>query len=259
MNQSLIIESLFRVDESVVLYPDTKSELEAVRDRRKGISLLSVANFEERDCREYIEFATKLGLVTETRCIEDSVNGITHHLAFSFHHDQAWRVDAIVMSYEYNPYHWCDSAEYMNSLLLGYSREEAHRWIESHRHHHASWGPTLFFLISPTQRAELERIRGGSFLVTEPSAATMFYPIRHDIALRRDALDRVPATTSIARIAVADGTVRRLFSGVGPTGNFLVRTCDTESVSLIQRSQRSRVQFWLGTRWGLFETEDQHE
>jgi hypothetical protein len=250
--QRIDFASLFEVDRSWWLYPDLQAELEAVRDRRKGISVHSSEGFSSTHHVDLKKRARKLGLVVEERVVQAAwlPGSPTVYMGFACHEDQRWRADAIALLYEDQPFGSSDGTRYYQSVLFGFTREQARSFVELMRH---QWiwvrGTTIFFTCSTRQRAVLERIQGGAFIVPNPNTIELFRPMEGNMSLRRDALERIPSSLSIGRLAIAQGTYERVFEGVERTGNFLVTRCNRQRADLIRDGATSRIEFWTGSEW----------
>jgi hypothetical protein len=246
----LDLASLFEIDRSHWLYPDDRSELEAVCDRRKLISVTIFESFDSPRCAEYSNRAHKLGLVFEQRTVHNKTRGITAFFGFACHADQRWRVDAIALLHEEQPYRWSEAMMYFRSVLYGYSHEQARSYVEFQRHLRAPGGVAIFFTCGLKQRTALELIRGAAFLVDNPETIEIFCPLHPLLALRRDALERLPSTLSIGRVSVTgDGVYEQLFEGGQRTADLCVTRCNESRAALIRDSAISRVEFWRGDRW----------
>jgi hypothetical protein len=248
--QQIDLASLFEIDRSRWLYPDDRSELEAVRDRRKLASVNAFDAFDSPRCTEFENRVHELGLVFEKRTVHSKPLGVTVYFGFACHADQKWRADAIALLFEERPYGTPDALKYFSSVLFGYSHEQARDYVEFERHLHAPGGATVFFTCQQSQRAALESLRGGVFLVENPDEIELFCASHPLLALRRDALERIPSDLSIGRVGVAGHLVfERLFEGCQRTADLYITRCNESRAALIRDTASSRVEFWRGDRW----------
>ena len=245
------IASLFERDPSMRVYPTLRDELEAVHVRKKGVSATSFGSLDDPDRVNFIDRAKELGLVVVERVFKhDSAPNYTSHQVFALHDDEMWRIEALaVLGEGLRTYPMSDSSEYILSVTLGYSREQAASWISWHRHRSAWWGPTLYFFMSHEQRSAIQRLYGRYIPTNIEPAMLAFHPLAYDVVLKKDASVLIPETIILGRVGIRYGVIETVFDGVAANDGFLTTRCSEAKLHAINCELTSNVEFWSETGW----------
>lgn len=123
--------------------------------------------------------------------------------------EERWRIPAHVALWEtaLEAGPWCDQSEALEGYLLGYTRAQRRAWIAHVRQRQAAWGsPTVYTLLDRAQRRRIAAL--GHRCFGDAGGLALF---RSDGVLRQDALRRVPAGLTLARVALRRPVLERLF------------------------------------------------
>lgn len=264
LDLSRLLSRLFeaRIDEDrrkAAPYRTLAAELDAVRARRKAISMFPLARPGEEPAddaflRALLRQAAARGLSVLIEPdghpgLPRAARGVT---AYALGLDQAWRVPAIAALWktalEAGP--WSDAAERQLGYLLGYSERERRTWIAQLRHRIAAWGArTVYALLDRERRALVEQL-GRRCLGPAPAIAglSLFVHSRGH-ALLRDAARRLPPGLVIARVGLAEPAYARLFGGRRPARGVIAATAGAREAAAIAAGLRSNVELLTGAGW----------
>jgi hypothetical protein len=240
-------------------YRTLAAELDAVRARRKAISMFPLARPGEEPAddaflRALLRAATARGLGVlvepgDPAGLPREARGVT---AYALGLDQVWRVPAIAALWktalEDGP--WSDAAERQLGYLLGYSERERRAWIAQLRHRIAAWGArTVYTLLDRERRALVEQL-GRRCLGPAPAIAGLeLFVHGRGHALRRDAARRAPRGLAIARVALDEAAYAGLFGGRRPTRGVIAATAGAREAAAIAAGLRSNVGLLTAAGW----------
>lgn len=221
-------------------YRTLAAELDAVRARRKAISMFPLARpgaepADDAFLRALVRAAAARGLGVliqpgepgELAGLPRAARGVT---AYVLPMDRTgsvpaiaelWRVPAIAALWEaaLEDGAWSDAAERQLGLLLGYSARERRAFLAGLRHRVAAWGArTVHALLDRERLARIARL-GGRCLGPAPEIEGLrFFVHGRGHGLRRDAARRAPPGLAIARVGIDEAAFAELFGRAGPRG-----------------------------------------
>jgi hypothetical protein len=260
-------------------YRTLAAELDAVRARRKAISMFPLARpgaepADDAFLRALVRAAAarELGVLIqpgepgELAGLPRAARGVT---AYVLPIDQVgrvpavaelWRVPAIAALWEavLEDGAWSDAAERQLGLLLGYSARERRAFLAGLRHRVAAWGArTVYTLLDRARRARVAQL-GGRCLGAAPELEGLrFFVHARGHGLRRDAARRAPPGLAIARVGLEEAAFARLFGAreAGPRGAARERRGVIEAVAgaraaaAVAAGLRSDVEVLTATGW----------
>jgi hypothetical protein len=221
----------------------------AVSQRRKGISILEVSADNEEDAQEFEAQAHKFSLRTERRY---GVGPALSIRLFAFYSEEAWRI-AAYQAFTAAPIRWTESAEFLHSILLGYTSEQATRWIEGFSDRRASWyGETVFLAMSEKQKAATLGLYSRVLPCDHAQPMLAFLPPDEHLRMRLDAAQLIPADTAIARVSVDTfrfGITLLSSRYTGGPVELIFDSCTESIISKINTYMTSDIQFLTDGRW----------
>lgn len=212
-------------------YRTLAAELDAIRARRKAISMFPLARpgaepADDAFLRALVRAAAARGLGVliqpgepgELAGLPRAARGVT---AYALPLDQIWRVPAIAALWEavLEDGAWSDAAERQLGLLLGYSARERRAFLAGLRHRVAAWGArTVYALLDRERLGRIAQLGGRSLGPTPEIEGLPFFVHGRGHALRRDAARYAPPGLAIARVGIEEAAFVRLFGAAGPRG-----------------------------------------
>jgi len=244
-------------------YRTLAAELDAVRARRKAISMFPLARpgdapADDAFLRALVRAAAARGLAVvvepgEPAGLPRGAGGVT---AYALALEQAWRVPAIAALWrtalEAGP--WSEAAERQLSHLLGYSERERRAWIARLRHRVAAWGArTVYTLLDRARLALVEQL-GRRCLGPAPAIEGLaFFVHARGHALRRDAARRAPRGLAIARVGLDEAAYARLLGGAarrpGAARGVIAATAGARAAAAVAAGLRSNVELLPAAGW----------
>ena len=235
-------------------YRTLAAELDAVRSRRKAMSMFPLARpgddaGDDAHLRELMNAATARGLAVMV--YPDELFGLPRGVcAFVLPLDQAWRVPALLALWqaalEGGP--WSDAAERQTSLLLGYGGRERRAWIARTRHRVAAWGArTVYTLLDRAGRRRIDELGRRCFGAAAAIEGMAFFAHERGHALKAHATRLAPAGLAIARAGLDGAAYEALLGAARPVRGVVSATADRRSAAAIAAGLRSNVEL-LGAR-----------
>jgi hypothetical protein len=198
-----------------VPYPTFTSELDAIRDGRKPMSLFS-ASLESMLSDESLElyrhaFARGLVVVWQRERTESAALDRQTATAFVARPEELWRIPAYLAMWQAadETGGWSDAAEAQQGLLLGYSSHQRAAWRELLRNEYAGWGgQTIYAVLDRDGRRAVEATGRRCFgaAITGVSVHVGF-----GLRLKQRAWRLVPDGLSLARAVIAHDGFRAVF------------------------------------------------
>lgn len=200
-------------------YPTERSELEAVADGRKGMSVTSFLSSDiDSDADSYSEFrsaAAGLGLCVVLHAAESSFERrFDRTYVFALRTSELWRVPAYLtlMSVMRDGHGWSRGQDHALGLVLGYSEPQIKAWIEEQERLGVfGGGRALYFSIPKTWLEEIETLGRRAFpRTTDLSQLTAVFP-SPGFVLRLDTKTSNNGIARLARAAASEHLLKKLF------------------------------------------------
>ena len=231
-------------------YETLRDELEAVRDRRKGIAFYStfkldqVADFLDD---ELAPLAHEFGLDVILRS-----KRIGHHKfvdVYVLHLDQAWRIPANEIMFSGERVQWTDDLEFRSSRILGYTEDQIAEWMRLVQVTPRRWGQrTLFFV---AERELLKALKPTGFKCLPPTALGMrvYYDVNEMLVPRKNAERLLPFGGSLCRLMISHEHFVELF-GVGSSwGRRKILTAQLRDIARLNGSLKASIELWANGEW----------
>jgi hypothetical protein len=226
-----------------------KDELEAVRSRKKGMSVFSFPRSETGgdNYKELLTVASQLGLLTvhqNEHVLHTPERDIVY--IFVLHPEESWRVPAYILTRKcLRTYAWSDGAEYLESALLGYNEEEISFWLKRKHQTRVSWtGLTIYVLLSRQQQTMMTKLGMRCIdpdTLIEP--ITVFH-MREHMQLKKDAIHSIPANMVIGRVSVKQAKFLKLFEHTFSSAEpLIIATLSADDVASINPALDSNFEF----------------
>ena len=229
MNKPFDPRVLFEPAHDRSTYDSDASELDAVRRRKKAISMF-VWSREDLATREFKRF-TDLVLDRELAMVLEP--GEEHDLyCFVLYRDQAWRISALRALWQTAAElgAWTDTAEAQMGELLGYSARERRRWLAEQHWRQPAWGCSTVYALAT-------RDMGPRGLGVE----TMFFAHADHHVMKRNAASLAPDGTVIVRVGL-EPRFARGFHGAKPRHRIVSGTIPARRMKRFHAAMRSSVQ-----------------
>jgi hypothetical protein len=236
-------------------YPTLEAELDAVRDRRKGMSGFAWWSSDLADGRELVRFADSvfdrgLAVVLFPGRLRVPVHGREVN-AFALHLDQTWRVAAFeaLADNADETRSWTDAHELHESALRGYTKAQRAAWIARARWQRAD---SIYMLLTRAQRARIELL--DHRCLGRPSDAVDLTVFRHTRAhpVMQNAARLVPRGLTLARVIVPRRVHAELFGDLGKRARrrgVMTAQLAEATVKAINGALRGAVQLLRGKQW----------
>lgn len=221
----------------------------------KKIKIMSVFSISEDLIGDdiYIKLlkeASSMGLMTaiHKRIDGSIVKGVSEVILFFVSREESWRVPAYLsMKRAFSEYDWSDGAEFLESILLGFSETQAQSWINAHRRKRIGWlGPTCYFLMGDAQRDAISRLANRC---VDPSSIAedieVFYNTSNT-APKENAYELLPSGTNLCRASVKFEFFNRLFARdirSGKEMRFFVSSITAGNATDLNEALQSNFQF----------------
>jgi hypothetical protein len=245
------VHQLFELVSKPRSYDSLDAELKAVASREKGMSAFvtasKVGDVLGDTLNDYLQRANVYGLVVASQ--RSTKDGLTYEHIVAMHPDQAWRLPAYLAIVDALNYEWSDAAEYICSVVLGYSAESIDEWLSWNHSHRAGWrGSTIYLVMSSGAAVSIGELAGRGFPRNVDLASITAVIPSERMALRKDAWQLVPEGSVMARIAVKEGVARRIFDQPEHGGLYVSNSIEIETLDL-NKSLLSGVEFQGPTGW----------
>lgn len=240
-------------------YGDLGTELDAVRARKKPISMFSMTRGGiERDEAFFIElvkeaFNRGLTVILDPDGPSTASRRYAGVEAYVSHRDQVWRVPAMraLRQTAFIDGAWSDAADEQTGVLLGYTPKQRAAWRAKNRWDDVAWGAlTMYTLLTRAHSREVVEL--GQRCFGPPSVLEGMTFFWHSSGkVRRDAARLTPAGFTLARVGVERDVFRTLFrpSSSGTRPGIKVATISKAMAARLAGALRSNVEFLAGTRW----------
>jgi hypothetical protein len=235
-------------------YRSDEAELDAIRIRKKGMSVfgVSVAQARRPEFVEWLELAFERDLVVALHKSTTTLSNPEHVFISMFvsRPEELWRVPAYMAVWDtaFVDGRWSDASENLVSHLLGYTASERKHHIDRGREYQPAWtAGTAFALLTSTQRAVVGSVGRRCFGPAETLDGLVLFV--GSGVLRRDAFSRVPEGMTLARVGIEMATFRELFPSRRPAPRLWERTLDAASATILNRGLVSNVQFLTRSGW----------
>jgi len=254
----LDLSSLFEAKAELSKYAGTREELEAIAQGTKAMSafLFQSASIDSHPLyNELHQIASGLNLsiVISNKLDLEQGGGLGMAYVFVTTHSEQWRVPAYISFQKvFDHYGWSDAAEHLESLLLGYSDEEAGKWLAAHSAARIGWtGKTFYLFLSSTQATS---VRALGMRCIDP--ATTVDPVqiffnRKLNPIRRGIDSVISGEGTLARVSVREPVFRELFGRQTMPGDSDVITAllTPEKVVKLNPALESNFQFLESGIW----------
>jgi hypothetical protein len=247
MDLSLLLES----QSKVAKFCDLEAELVAVRSGQKAMSVFSFerAGVDDNAYVEVLNAVLQMGVLAVEHSLKTETDRETLYV-FATTYNEMWRVPAYLATRTVlHKFVWSDTAECLESLLLGYSEAEIAEWISNIRYRRAGWtGRTIYLIMSVDQKKQIEELASrcvGSQTLSDPILA---FISRSQAIVKRNAGDLIEEGLVIGRVAVSQEFVRELFGTADRWGEN-----DVISASIDQSLAR-KLNCALGSNFEFFES-----
>jgi hypothetical protein len=244
-------------------YRTLAAELDAVRTRRKAISMFPLARpgaepTDDAFLRALVRaaMARGLGVLIEPGQPVGLPRGAAGITAYALAPDQAWRVPAIAALWRtaLEGGAWSAAAERQLSHLLGYGERERRAWIARLRHRVAAWGArTIYALLDGPRRARIEQLGRRCLGPAAEIEGLEFFVHGRGHAIRRDAGRRAPRGLAIARVGLDEAAYARLFGGTarrrGAGRGVIAAAAGARAAAAVAAGLRSNVELLTAAGW----------
>ena len=235
-------------------YRTLAAELEAVRSRRKAMSMFPFARpgddaVDDAALRALVNAASARGLAVIV--YPDELFGLPRGIcAFVLPLDQAWRVPALRALWQtaLEGGAWSDAAERQTSALLGYGARERRAWMARARHRVAAWGArTIYTLLDRAGRRRVDELGRRCLGPAAAIEGMTWFAHARGHAPKVHAARLAPAGLAIARVGLEGAAYEALLGGARPVRGVVSATADRRSAAAIAAGLRSNVEL-LGAR-----------
>ncbi|MBA2543700.1 MAG: hypothetical protein H0V17_28920 [Deltaproteobacteria bacterium] len=241
----------------LALYTNPKSTFDAMRDRKKGMSMFidsrRTITARDGDLPEWLALAAERNLVVTLHAeqaprVRDEDQPV--HVFIS-RPEELWRVPAFLAlwSTAFVDGRWSDAAENQMSYLLGYTEAERKRWIAAIRQERPAWGAaTIHALLDADQRLLADSVGRRCFGPANAiEGMTLLYAGGGTVKAK--ALAIVPPGHTLARVGFQPEQFPGLFGPFKKMQPLLKRTVTKKLAPVVTAALVSSVQYLTRTGW----------
>lgn len=227
-----------------------RAELAAVAAGRKPLAMFALRAPEviagQRDFAELAAMALARGLAL---LVQPAAAGSDAVRMFALRPEQAWRVAAMREAHgaAAEAGGWSDTAELLESRLLGYSLRERRAWVARARRQWAAWGARTVYALVDGAAAAAVRAAGQRSFAIDRALAVFAHRDGWPVApAARVARRRAPAGMQLVRFALAPAFATPLL-GAGGRGRVLRAEVSARKLPALNAALASRIE-WLTAR-----------
>lgn len=242
------------------LFPSLLEELDAVRDRTKGVCMVSyLAHSVEEGDENYLHFVREamergLALAHHAAPPPPALGPEYRHVyVFALYPNEMWRVPAYmaVHSVMRNEYGWSAGLEHLDSIILGYDEASIEAWMARGRRLRVDWGGRALYLVMP--RSLAEAMVPMAMRCFPPDAAldqvVALFPVEQ-LEIRPDAGRLVARDAIVARVSASTDLLLSIFgAATEPRTGTLSRRLDAISAPILNQGICSRIEVLGESGW----------